>query len=100
MKILTIGFLVAMGSAFAADGKQVYQYWCATCHGPRLPGTIALYAKYKGSKPALLEERTDLAPAVTKAFVRNGVSIMPFFRKTEIGDADLEALAEYLARKR
>jgi hypothetical protein len=23
---------------------------------------------------------------------------MPFFRKTEIGDADLEALAAYLAR--
>jgi hypothetical protein len=35
---------------------------------------------------------------VTKAFVRKGVSVMPFFRKTEIGDADLDALAAYLAR--
>jgi (+)-pinoresinol hydroxylase len=63
-----------------------------------LPGTIALEAKYKGAKPALLSERTDLIPAVTKTFVRKGVSIMPFFRKTEISDVDLEALAAYIAR--
>jgi mono/diheme cytochrome c family protein len=95
---------VLAAPAFAADdttvqkGKQVFEYWCATCHGPGLPGTVALEAKYKGSKPALLAERTDLLPAVTKTFVRKGVSIMPFFRKTEIGDADLDALAAYLAR--
>jgi hypothetical protein len=59
-----------------------------------------LEAKYKGSKPALLDQRTDLLPPVTKTFVRKGVSVMPFFRKTEIGDADLDALAAYLARSR
>jgi mono/diheme cytochrome c family protein len=31
--------------------------------------------------------------------VRTGVSVMPPFRKTEISDADLEALAAYLAPK-
>ena len=105
MSILRIGFLVAIAfQAFAADeatvqrGKQVFDYWCATCHGPDLPGTIALETKYKSSKPALLAERIDLLPAVTKTFVRKGISIMPFFRKTEIGDADLDALATYLAR--
>jgi mono/diheme cytochrome c family protein len=81
-------------------GQQLYTYWCATCHGPDLPGTVALEAKYKGSKPALLDQRTDLLPPVTKTFVRKGVSVMPFFRKTEIGDADLDALAAYLARAR
>ena len=95
-----------VGQARAADdaliqkGKQVFEYWCATCHGPELPGTVALQTKYKGSKPALLDQRTDLLPPVTKAFVRKGVSIMPFFRKTEISDADLDALAAYLARPR
>ncbi len=63
-----------------------------------MPGTVALDVKYKGSKPGLLSERTDLIPPVTKTFVRKGVSVMPFFRKTEIGDADLDALAAYLAR--
>jgi hypothetical protein len=28
--------------------------------------------------------------------VRNGISVMPFFRKTEVSDADLEALARYV----
>jgi mono/diheme cytochrome c family protein len=31
------------------------------------------------------------------SFVRSGVSVMPPFRKTEISDADLAALAAYLA---
>lgn len=103
----TLGLLVALtcaaGGAVAqdatADGKAVFDRWCAPCHGagPGKPGTAALQALYKGAKPALLEERTDLVPALTKTFVRNGVSVMPFFRKTEISDAELDALAEYLA---
>jgi hypothetical protein len=62
------------------------------------PGTVALQTKYKRTKPALLSERTDLTPPATKTFVRKGISIMPFFRKTEISDADLDALAAHLAR--
>jgi (+)-pinoresinol hydroxylase len=82
------------------EGKQVYQYWCWNCHGEGVgkPGTQALAAKYKSSKPAILDQRTDLTPALTKLFVRKGVSIMPFFRKTEITDAQLDSLAAYLAR--
>jgi (+)-pinoresinol hydroxylase len=82
-----------------ATGKAVFDKWCAPCHGdgPGKPGTSALQALYKGTKPALLEERTDLVPQLTKTFVRTGVSVMPFFRKTEISDIELDALAEYLA---
>jgi (+)-pinoresinol hydroxylase len=103
MKALIV--LALAGCAFGADeatiqkGEKVFDYWCATCHGPgNLPGTVALETKYKGAKPAQLSERTDLTPPVTKTFVRKGVSIMPFFRKTEITDADLDALAAYIAR--
>jgi (+)-pinoresinol hydroxylase len=80
-------------------GRQVFAYWCAPCHapGPKHPGTQALDALYKGSKPAPLEQRTDLVPTITQTFVRSGVSLMPPFRKTEISDADLAALATYLA---
>jgi mono/diheme cytochrome c family protein len=103
--LLTLACLSLAAAAFGADdatiqkGEKVFDYWCATCHGPGLPGTVALQTKYKGAKPALLSERTDLIPPVTKTFVRKGVSVMPFFRKTEISDADLDALAAYLARK-
>ena len=86
----------------ATRGATVFENWCAPCHapGPRHPGTQALDALYKGAKPGALEERTDLVPDLTRAFVRTGVSVMPPFRKTEISDADLEALAAYLAPKR
>ena len=94
-----------MSSPLAIRGSppaQVIQYWCATCHGagPGHPGTDALQAKYHGAKPAVLEDRTDLDPAAVRFFVRHGVTVMPFFRKTEISDADLDAIGAYLARKR
>ena len=81
-------------------GQEVYRYWCWNCHGSGAgkPGTDALRAKYREARPADLEQRTDLVPAATKTFVRKGVSIMPMFRKTEISDAELDALAYYLAR--
>ena len=87
--------------ALLARGDEVFQHWCAPCHAPgsRHPGTSALEVLYKGIKPAPLEQRTDLTPALTRVFVRTGVSIMPPFRKTEISDADLDALAAYLAPK-
>ncbi|RKS24534.1 cbb3-type cytochrome c oxidase subunit III [Pseudomonas sp. WPR_5_2] len=85
----------------ANRGKLVFDQWCGICHAasPRMPGTASLAAKYGGSLPAALEERTDMPPAFIKYFVRNGVLIMPAFRKTEITDADLELLVDYLKAK-
>ncbi len=92
--------------AEVARGQQLYEYWCSTCHGPGignfgaqyLPGENALRAKYKGAVPSLLHERTDMSPEFVKLFVRQGITIMPFFRKTEISDPDLDAIAAYLTR--
>jgi mono/diheme cytochrome c family protein len=82
-------------------GEAVYQSWCAPCHsdGPGNPGTAALAVKYKGqSIPAVLTERSNLTAQSVKFFVRQGVSVMPPFRKTEITDVDLDALAMFLSR--
>jgi len=81
-------------------GYVEYQKFCSACHGPGAgrPGTMALQAKYKGAEPALLDQRTDLTPELVKTYVRNGISVMPFFRKTEISDADLDLIASYLTR--
>ena len=116
MKPIVLAVAAALGLAVAAGacaapsadpavishGHDVFQYWCATCHGagPGHPGSDALAAKYKGAKPALLEERRDLTPEQVRFFVRHGVSIMPFFRKTEISDADLDAIGAYISRSR
>lgn len=97
--------LLAASTAIAqkdghADGIRVYNKWCAPCHDPGIehPGTLALTAKYSGAKSGVLLEWTDLRPEMTRTFVRSGISVMPFFRKTEISDAELDALAAYLAR--
>jgi mono/diheme cytochrome c family protein len=89
----------AADKATLERGKAVFDEWCAPCHapGPRHPGTQALDVLYKGKKAGALEQRTDLVPKLTETFVRKGVSVMPPFRKTEISDADLAALAAYLA---
>ncbi len=82
-------------------GWAQFQRACSVCHGsgPAKPGTRALEAKYRGKLPALLEKRTDLTQAYVQYIVRHGVSVMPPFRKTELSDRDLEAIAAYLARK-
>jgi len=84
-------------------GHEVFAHWCAPCHAPvsgdeHLPGTSTLQALYHGTKPAALEQRHDLTPALVEFYVRHGDNAMPWFRRTEISDADLMALAAYLSR--
>jgi len=88
-------------SAALEHGRAVFQTWCAPCHaaGPGHPGTQALQAKYGAAKPDALEQRRDLTPVLVGFYVRHGVTVMPFFRKTEISDEDLAALGAYLSRK-
>lgn len=82
-----------------ANGKAVYEKWCAACHDPGVhhPGASALTEKYAGVKSGVLLEWNDLAPETVRYFVRNGISVMPQFRKTEISDEELDALAAYLS---
>jgi (+)-pinoresinol hydroxylase len=114
MKTIITGALVsallatqvqAADAALIEQGKAAFDYHCAACHGTQvvsgqqhLPGTQALTVKYQGKEPGALEERTDLSPQLVKTFVRTGVSVMPFFRKTMVTDAELEAIAAYLSR--
>ena len=105
---LRLGFAalaLAAAPAFAGEpapaaGRAVYDKWCSHCHDPGVhhPGTNALTVKYKGVKPGVLLEWTDLTPEVVKLWVRTGISVMPHFRKTEISDAELEALGRYLSK--
>jgi mono/diheme cytochrome c family protein len=101
----TIAWVACASAAHAAtpDGAATYAKWCAPCHAPGIthPGTHALQSKYPADqfparKTGVLVEWTDLTPDYVKAIVRTGVSVMPFFRKTEISDAELDALARYI----
>ena len=96
------GLLATFASAqdAAPNGEAVYNHWCAPCHaaGPGHPGTQGLQIKYRDTNTnPVLVDRTDLTPEVVRTFVRQGVLSMAPFRKTEITDAELDALAAFLA---
>ena len=100
--VLTLAFTAPLyGHAELTEiehGQSVYQKWCTACHGPgqHTPGTMALSVKYQGKLPPLLEQRTDLNSTVLQLFIRNGISVMPSFRPTEISNQDIDAIAAYL----
>jgi (+)-pinoresinol hydroxylase len=102
MKSLMGAFAVAtllfhgIASSAEPSGKDVYEKWCLPCHRAGQVGTVQLQLRYKDAVPAVLTERTDLQPALIRVLVRKGGLVMPIFRKTEISDAELEALATYL----
>src|SRR5580692_6791294 len=83
-------------------GRAVYEKWCAACHDPGVihPGTHALMAKYPTGSRASgdITEWTDLPATYVTFMVRHGMSVMPQFRKTEISNNELAALAAYLSR--
>jgi len=111
--LLVVGLsnFVLAQAASETNGKAVFDKWCAPCHGAVAPknvmfgsgalaGTSALAVKYKGKLPAVLEQRTDLAPALIKTVVRGGLYGMPITRKTEVSDVELEDVVAYLTRNR
>ncbi len=110
MKIIMIGVgLVAFAmpslpadaqqASAGPDGHAVFEKWCAPCHaaGPFHAGTAGLQVKYKGSEPAVLEQREDLKASYVEYIIRHGVNTMPPFRKTEIADSEMHAIARYLS---
>lgn len=80
-------------------GEQVFQQWCIHCHGEdnSSPGTLRL-AWDRGVDKSLLTERDDLDRVYIQTIVRRGLDEMPSFRITEISEAELNALAEFLGR--
>jgi len=86
--------------AAAADlaGKEVFDRHCVHCHGAgdEMTGTQQL-ARTRGEDKALLTERDDLPAEYIRMIVRQGLKAMPAFVPSDLTDAQLQALAEYLA---
>ncbi len=92
------GAIAPAADAGNSAGHAVFMAWCAGCHAdsPLAPATVALRAM-RGAENAVLEQRKDLSPALIRTLVRRGYAGMPSFRRTEIGDQDLDALVAYLS---
>ncbi|MBX5460345.1 MAG: cytochrome c [Steroidobacteraceae bacterium] len=79
------------------QGQALYRSTCLHCHGERVWGTFTL-GRRLGANNALLENRTDLVRPYVEAVIRKGVGSMPPYRRTELSDAEVEAIADYLSR--
>jgi mono/diheme cytochrome c family protein len=92
--------LIAAVPAAAADltGKEVFERHCIHCHGAgdEMTGTRQL-ARTRGKDKALLTERDDLPAEYIRMIVRQGLKAMPAFVPSDLTDAQLQALADYLA---
>jgi (+)-pinoresinol hydroxylase len=95
------GPLAAQEPALTApqeQGRKLFQSTCIHCHGAKVWGTFALERRL-GPDRGLLEKRTDLVAPFVKSVVRNGLGSMPAYRRTELTDADVDAIAAYLTRE-
>ncbi|MBV8854476.1 MAG: cytochrome c [Sinobacteraceae bacterium] len=93
-------FTGAGGIARAGEmsGKQVFDHYCSYCHGAAEgPGSTQL-ARTRGADKALLTERRDLQAKYVEYVVRHGLRAMPPFVPSDLTDARLKALADFLAR--
>ena len=98
---IVVASLAGLGmSARAAEmtGREVFDHYCAQCHGSSDgPGTMQL-RRTRGPQRALLTERTDLTPKYIEYVVRHGLRSMPPFAPSDLTAAKLEALAAFLAK--
>ena len=94
------------GTTFAAEpqltadqarGRGLFNESCSYCHGERGHATTLL-AKRVGAENAVLEKRTNLNVELIRVVVRHGINSMPWYRRAELSDRDLDSIAAYLTR--
>lgn len=83
------------------DGEKLYRAHCGACHLALGMGTnmLAAHRVALGESPeqGLLENRDDLEADYVRAVVRNGRVAMPRLTRVDVTDAELEAIAAWLA---
>ena len=105
--LLYWGMVVAHAQVVATElesglesGKDLFDQHCEYCHGlgQGKGATDILGRRYEGAKLGSLINRTDLTPETIRSYVRNQTPGMPRFRPSELSDADLEQLIDWLTR--
>jgi len=81
--------------ATARTGPEIFADRCIFCHDARGWGTRSLARRTPPGQAELLQ-REVLPTVLVQYAVRRGVGSMPQFTPTEISDAELQVLAEWL----
>lgn len=89
---------VALTAAEPRDPEAIYNHQCSWCHAAGEWGTRSLAKRVPAGEAELLK-RKDLPPAYTRTVVRRGIGSMPQFAPTELTDAELDALANWLEER-
>jgi len=84
------------------DAKAVFEHSCGYCHFAGGMGsnllTKQMLAMKRPPSDGVLTNRRDLFPDYVKAVVRGGKGAMPAQTRVDITDAELNAVAAYLAK--
>lgn len=98
VSLALLGLAAGAPAHAAPDGRDLFARHCASCHasGPGHPGTARLTID-SGADFAVLERRTDLTADHVTTAIRQGFLMMPPFRRTELSDAEVTAIARWLS---
>jgi len=109
MKGAGFALLLMLGSGLAAAqgavpaepaGKALFKSRCGMCH-QTIGMAVGLLARRPGdTSKGFLEDRNDLSATFVRTAVRTGIINMPRMARGEITDAELAAIADYLAKGR
>lgn len=97
-----LGLLLAQGALAGSppDGKALYRERCGMCHQTIGMAVGILSRRPNDESQGFLEERKDLSATFVRTVVRTGIANMPRMPRGEVSDAELEAIAAYLAKGR
>jgi mono/diheme cytochrome c family protein len=79
----------------AGPGERLFVEKCAMCHGPNGMGTGLLARRVE---QPLLEQRKDLTAEYVTQAARMGIGNMPAIPRGEVSDAQMAAIAAWLAK--
>jgi mono/diheme cytochrome c family protein len=96
--ILAAAVVCAAGAASAQpaglNGHELFHHKCGMCHEPGGMGAGLLARRIQ---PAELEKRSKLDPDYVFQYARRGLGNMPPIPPGEVSDAQLKAIAAWLA---
>ncbi len=93
------GMSAVQDRSFSTEPEHLFVEKCSMCHRQVGMGTVLLGRRVEEGME-MLEDRDDLTPDYVIAAARQGIGNMPRIPRGEVSDAQLQLIADYLAKGR